>query len=301
MNLDKISQALKKQVKGSVKIEESMSRHTTWRIGGPADLFFTPRDWVDLEKALKFANLEKLPITIIGGGSNLLVKDEGIRGLVVNMGGLKKLEVNGENIRAEGGVKLPFLAAQAAAKGLTGLEFAAGIPGTVGGAVVMNAGAHGSSMENVVISVVAMDFLGRLSYFDKADLAFAYRTTKLKAANYIVIEANLKLSRGDSEVIKNKMEENLNFRKTRQPWEYPNAGSVFKNPPGDSAGRLIEAVGAKGWQIGGAQVSEKHANFFVNLGGATSNDILALMEKVQREVYHKFKIRLEPEILILGG
>jgi len=301
MSFDKFFQSLKKLVKGSIKINESMGRHTTWRIGGPADLFFIPKDWVDLEKALKFANLEKIPITIIGGGSNLLVKDEGIRGLVVNISGLKKLEINGEDIRAEGGVKLPFLATQVAAKGLTGLEFAAGIPGTIGGAVVMNAGAHGRSMENIITSVVVMDYMGRLSYFNKDELNFSYRSSKLKSGHYIVIETNLKLSYGDINDIKRKMKENLDFRKAKQPWEYPNAGSVFKNPPGDSAGRLIEAIGAKGWKMGGAQVSEKHANFFVNLGGATSEDVLALIEKIQGEVYHKFKIMLEPEILILGG
>lgn len=302
MNLNKIAESLKNGVKGTIKISEPMSRHTTWQVGGPADLFFTPKDWADLEKALNYANSLKIPITIIGGGSNLLIKDSGLRGLVIATGGLKNLEINGEDIRAEGGVKLPYLAAQAAGKGLTGLEFAAGIPGTVGGAIVMNAGAHGYSMQNIITSVVVMDYQGRLSCFSNEDLAFTYRKShKLMNHNYIVIETNLKLSRSDSTEIKRKTTDNLAFRQAKQPWEYPNAGSVFKNPPGDSAGRLIEAIGAKGWQIGGAQVSEKHANFIVNLGGASSDDFLTLIKKIQINVYEKFQINLEPEIKIMGG
>ncbi|KJS83850.1 MAG: hypothetical protein JM58_12045 [Peptococcaceae bacterium BICA1-8] len=301
MNLHKIAQSLKREVKGSINVSESMSQHTTWRIGGPADIFFTPIDWEDLAKALKFANFEKLPITIIGGGSNLLVKDEGIRGLVINICGLKKLKINGEEVSAQGGVKLPYLASQVALKGLTGLEFAAGIPGTVGGAIVMNAGAHGSSMSDVIVSVVALDYRGRLCHYNTRDLGFTYRSSKLKSDKWIVIESNLKLQLGNPVEIKNKIKENLAFRKANQPWEYPNAGSVFKNPPGDSAGRLIETVGAKGWQIGGVEVSHKHANFFVNMKGASCRDVLALIEKVQREVYQKFNILLEPEILVLGG
>ncbi|KJS19254.1 MAG: hypothetical protein VR72_19780 [Clostridiaceae bacterium BRH_c20a] len=301
MNLHNIAQSLKKEVKGSINVSESMSQHTTWRIGGPADLFYTPIDWEDLVKALKFANFEKLPITVIGGGSNLLVKDEGIRGLVINICGLKKLKINGEEICAQGGVKLPYLASQAAVRGLTGLEFAAGIPGTVGGAVVMNAGAHGSSMSDVIAGVVVLDYQGRLSHYNTSDLGFTYRSSKLKSDKGIVIESNLKLAIGNPWEIKNKIQKNIDFRKANQPWEYPNAGSVFKNPPGDSAGRLIEAVGAKGWQIGGVEVSHKHANFFINMKGASCRDVLDLIEKVQTEVYLKFNILLEPEVLILGG
>lgn len=302
MNLIKLAQALKKEVKGIIKVSEAMSRHTTWRIGGPADLFFTPVDWMDLEIALKFASLEKLPVTIIGGGSNLLVRDEGIRGLVIHTGGgLKKIKINGEEVIAEAGVKLPFLANRVAASGLSGLEFATGIPGTVGGAVIMNAGAHGSSMGDVVTSVVAMDLQGRLLYFNNEDLEFTYRFSKLKNLDVIVIEIHFKLRRGDVLEIKAQMEKKLEFRKDKQPWEYPNAGSVFKNPPGDSAGRIIDSIGAKGWQVGKAKVSDKHANFIVNLGGASSADVLALIDKIQKEVYKKYKLFLEPEILIMGG
>lgn len=302
MNLAKIAHSFKNEVKGNLIISEPMSRHTTWHIGGSADLFFIPWDRADLDKALKFANFTKLPISVIGGGSNLLVKDEGIRGLVINICGLKNAEIKGDEINAEGGVKLPYLAIQAAQKSLMGLEFAAGIPGTIGGAVVMNAGAHGDCMKNIVTRVIAIDYYGRLSYFNNSDLEFTYRSSKkLKANNYIVIETNLKLKFGSASDIKKKMEEYLAFRQAKQPWEYPNGGSVFRNPPGDSAGRLIEKVGLKGLQIGGAQISEKHANFIVNRGGATSFDVLALIEKVQEEVYEEYKIMLEPEIQILGG
>ncbi|MGI6225456.1 MAG: UDP-N-acetylmuramate dehydrogenase [Peptococcales bacterium] len=301
MDLLKVTDTLKSELKGTLIVSESMSRHTTWRIGGPADLFFTPLDCKDLENALNVANFFKLPITIIGGGSNLLIRDEGIRGLVINISGLKSLKITDKVIVAEAGVRLPYLARQVADKSLTGLEFAAGIPGTLGGAVIMNAGAHGGAMENVVKSVVTMDYQGQRSYFTKNDLGFTYRASKLKTNNYIVIEVSLKLKPGFSDDIKSKMEEYLIFRKTKQPWEYPNAGSVFKNPPGDSAGRLIESVGLKGYQVGDAQISEKHANFIVNHGGAKCSDVLALIEKVQGEVYEKYGIGLEPEIQILGG
>lgn len=301
MNYTELAEALQKQVQGSIKIHEMMSRHTTWRIGGPADIFFTPANRIDLEKALNFANVNKLPITIIGGGSNILVREEGIKGLVINLCGIKKVHFEGEKIIAEGGVKLPVLAAQAAAQGLTGLEFAAGIPGTIGGAVVMNAGAHGGTMEDVVTNVVVMDYKGNIAQLNNSEMDFGYRSSRLKFEQFIVIEVGFKLEWGNQQEIREKMEAYLSFRKEKQPWQYPNAGSVFKNPPGDSAGRLIDFIGAKGWQIGGAQISQKHANFIINRGGATSQDVLMLMGKVQEEVYKKFNIVLEPEVLILGG
>jgi len=302
MELTNLARVLKKEVNGIIKISESMSRHTTWQIGGPADLLLIPNDWIDIEKALKFANINKLPVTLIGGGSNLLVADQGIRGLVIKLaGGLKNVLVDGEKIIADAGVRLPYLAHQVANKGLSGLEFAAGIPGTLGGAILMNAGAHGGQMADIVQSIVAMDKEGRLLHITNEQLGFAYRTSKLKKMDVIIIEAHLKLLCGDVGEIKKKMEENLQFRQEKQPWELPNAGSVFKNPPGNSAGRLIDSVGAKGWQVGKAQVSEKHANFIVNLGGATSQDVLSLMTKIQRTVEKEHKVLLEPEILVVGG
>ncbi|NLT95680.1 MAG: UDP-N-acetylmuramate dehydrogenase, partial [Clostridia bacterium] len=193
------------------------------------------------------------------------------------------------------------LSLHAANQGLSGLEFAIGIPGTVGGAIVMNAGAHGSGMADIVTNVTVMDRGGNFFELTNSDLEFSYRSSKLKGKEYIVIEAVFKLKNGNVTEIKSKMDAYLSMRKAKQPWQYPNAGSVFKNPPGDSAGRLIEAIGAKGWQIGGAQVSQIHANFIINRGGATSQDVLALMEKVKEEVKQKFNIVLEPEVLILGG
>ncbi|MFZ5944146.1 MAG: UDP-N-acetylmuramate dehydrogenase [Bacillota bacterium] len=301
MDFPSLATLLRSVVEGDVKISESMSRHTTWQIGGPADLFFTPLDIIDLEKALNFSSKHNLPVTIIGGGSNLLIKDEGIRGLVISLCGLRKLKFNGAEVTVQGGVKLPYLARQAADRGLRGLEFASGIPGTVGGAVVMNAGAFSGSISDIVEGVTVMDLSGQTMHFNKEDLQFSYRSSKLQHFKGIVVEIHLKLKSGDVSEIKSIMANNLNRRKAGQPWEYPNAGSVFKNPPGDSAGRLIESIGAKGWQIGRAQVSEKHANFIINLGGASSCDVLNLIEKIQYQVKNQYNILLEPEILVLGG
>jgi UDP-N-acetylmuramate dehydrogenase len=288
-------------IKGKISAYEPMSRHTTWRIGGPADLFLQPEDWKDIEKALNFANDQEIPVTIIGGGSNLLIDDKGIRGLVIKTTGLNKLEFFNDKVKVGAGMGLPLLAIKSGQNGLTGLEFAASIPGTVGGAVLMNAGAHGGAMEQVVEQVTVMDRLGKIHTFKKEELDFKYRSSKLKGLPYIVLEVLIKLSWGEREDILKKISSHKMFRNERQPLKYPNAGSVFKNPPGDSAGRLIEQVGAKGWQVGKAQVSEQHANFIVNLGGATSKDILNLMDLIQKAVKKEYGVTLEPEIIFLGG
>ncbi|NLW24361.1 MAG: UDP-N-acetylmuramate dehydrogenase [Clostridia bacterium] len=303
MDLKKIAKSLQSQVKGKIKILEALSRHTTWQIGGPADLFLIPVDRSDLENAVKFCNLENIPVTIIGGGSNLLISDQGVRGLVIKLaGGLKKWEINGVEVRAESGVRLPFLVRQTVNEGLQGLEFAGGIPGTVGGAVIMNAGAHGGSMNQVVERVVAMDKKGQLKYFTNEELGFSYRSSNLKHRDdLIVLEVSFKLTQGNREELEAALKRYLLSRQEKQPWQFPNAGSVFKNPPGYSAGWLIESVGAKGWQVGKAQVSTKHANFIVNLGGATCQDVLTLIEKIQKTVKEKYDIDLEPEIITVGG
>jgi len=288
-------------IKGKISTYEPMSRHTTWRIGGPADLFLQPEDWIDVEKALNFANDREIPVTIIGGGSNLLIDDKGIRGLVIKTTSLNKLEFAGDKVRVGAGMSLPLLAIKSGQNGLTGLEFAASIPGTVGGAVIMNAGAHGGAMEQIVEQVTVMDRLGKIHIFKNRELDFRYRSSKLKGLPYIVLEVLIKLSWGEREDIFKKISSHKMFRNGRQPLKYPNAGSVFKNPPGDSAGRLIEQVGAKGWQVGKAQVSEQHANFIINLGGATSRDILDLMSLVQKAVKKEYGVTLEPEIIFLGG
>ena len=288
-------------IKGKISAYEPMSRHTTWRIGGPADLFLQPEDWKDIEKALNFANDQEIPVTIIGGGSNLLIDDKGIRGLVIKTTGLNKLEFFNDKVKVGAGMGLPLLAIKSGQNGLTGLEFAASIPGTVGGAVIMNAGAHGGAMEQIVEQVTVMDRLGKIHIFKNRELDFRYRSSKLKGLPYIVLEVLIKLSWGEREDIFKKISSHKMFRNGRQPLKYPNAGSVFKNPPGDSAGRLIEQVGAKGWQVGKAQVSEQHANFIINLGGATSRDILDLMSLVQKAVKKEYGVTLEPEIIFLGG
>lgn len=296
-----LSDQLQEQIKGKISTYEPMSRHTTWRIGGPADLFLQPEDWTDVEKSLKFANDRGIPITIIGGGSNLLIDDKGIRGLVIKTSGLNKIEFDDERVSVGAGISLPLLSIRSGQNGLSGLEFAASIPGTVGGAVIMNAGAHGGAMDQVVEQVIVMDRQGMVYSFKNEEMDFNYRSSKLKGLPYIVLEVQFKLSRGEKEKILEKIGNHKMFRTERQPLKHPNAGSVFKNPPGDSAGRLIEQVGAKGWQVGKAQVSEQHANFILNLGGASSKDILDLMGRVQKAVKREYGITLEPEIIFLGG
>lgn len=295
------SQQLRKRVQGQIRLDEPMSAHTTWRIGGPAEILFIPTSWEDVIEAVNWAKEESIPYQVIGQGSNLLVSDNGIKGLVIKTAtGLKKLAFHDETIVVGAGYSLPRLAQEAANASLTGLEFAAGIPGTVGGAVVMNAGAFGGSMEKVVKRVLVVDSGGGVEQISNHQLGYKYRSSKLKNSKKIVVEVELKLTKGFKDDIKSLMEQNIHLRNRKQPICQPNAGSVFKNPPNDSAGRLIEAIGAKGWQVGDAQISHKHANFIVNLGQAKASDVLELINRIQNEVYDKFEIKLEPEVLYLG-
>lgn len=285
-----------------VKTNEPMRNHTTWRIGGPAELLVQPESIAELQQVLAEARQAQRPLYVIGGGSNLLVADEGLAGTVIKLGGgLRRLEITGQTVIAEAGVPLPLLARTAAEQQLSGLEFAAGIPGTVGGAVVMNAGAYQSRMSDVVTQVTCCDRSGALLTLEAEQCGFAYRNSRFKQRrDLLVVSVQMELTPGKKEDILAQMQKNTAARKAKQPVEYPSAGSIFKNPPQDAAGRLIELVGAKGWRQGGAMVSEKHSNFIVNTGAATCEDVLQLVKRVKQAVLEQTGVQLEEEILLLG-
>ena len=285
-----------------IREHEPMRNHTTWRIGGPADRLIQPESIEELQQILQEMQVSGQPYYVIGGGSNLLVADEGVAGTVIRLGGsLTGLQVTEEYIVAEAGVPLPFLARKAAEYGLSGLEFAAGIPGSVGGAVVMNAGAYQGQISDVICQVTCCDKNGQLIQLDAADCDFSYRNSRFKCDHeLIIVSVKMKLKAGKKEEILEQMQKNTASRNEKQPIEYPNAGSIFKNPVGDAAGRLIELVGAKGWRQGDAMVSDKHSNFIVNVGAATCEDVRLLVNRVKQAVYAETGVLLEEEILFLG-
>ena len=285
-----------------IKEQELMRNHTTWRIGGPADRLVQPESAEELQGAIQKAKADGMPWYVIGGGSNLLVADEGITGTVIQLGGsLTGLQITDNYIVAEAGVPLPFLARKAAEHGLSGLEFAAGIPGSVGGAVVMNAGAYQGQVSNVIRQVTCCDSSGQFITLDNEECLFSYRNSRFKHdKDLVIVSVKMELVPGEKEEILEQMKKNTESRNAKQPVEYPNAGSIFKNPAGDAAGRLIELIGAKGWRQGDAMVSEKHSNFIVNLGAATCEDVLRLIERVKQAVYNETGVLLEEEILLLG-
>ena len=280
---------------------ESMSRHTTFRIGGPADLFVVPKSVDEIAEVLKICREEKAPYFILGNGSNLLVSDKGYRGVVVQLyRGFGKITVSGEEIHAQAGALLSGIAAAARDASLIGFEFAGGIPGTLGGAAVMNAGAYGGEMKDVLKEVTVLTPEGEILTLQADELHMGYRTSVVKEAGYIVLEAVLSLAKGDPEAIRSRMQELAGMRSSKQPLSYPSAGSTFKRPEGYFAGKLIMDSGLRGYQVGGAQVSEKHCGFVINAGNATAEDVCRLMADVQRIVREKFGVTLEPEVKFLG-
>ena len=277
---------------------ELLARHTTWRVGGPADVFYTPSDLPALAAFLR--DYQGDTIVWLGLGSNVLIRDGGIRGAVIApAGGLSGLKWDDRSVYAQAGVPLAKLARQCADRGLAGLEFFAGIPGTVGGALAMNAGASGSDTWSHVASVVTMDRQGEIRIRPPADFRVAYRSVEGPAQEWFVA-ATFKLSHGDSEESKRRIREHLAIRNRTQPMQTANAGSVFRNPPGDFAARLIEAAGLKGWREGGAVVSERHANFIVNEGRACASDIERLISRIQTAVQERAGVLLEREVRIMG-
>ncbi|RAT95445.1 UDP-N-acetylmuramate dehydrogenase [Brevibacillus sp. Leaf182] len=281
--------------------DEPLANHTTWRIGGPADLLIQPKDKASLQKALQIIHRHEIPWSVIGRGSNLLVRDRGIRGAVLKVAeGLSHCEFKGEEVCVGAGYSMIRLAVETGKMGLTGMEFAGGIPGTVGGAVYMNAGAHGSDLSRILIDAEILFENGESKVLSNEELSFSYRTSLLQKQKGIVLEARFQLRTGDRKEIAGTLAANKERRRNTQPLQMPCAGSVFRNPPNDHAGRLIEAAGLKGYRIGGAQVSEKHSNFIVNCGGATAADVLTLIDHVRSTILEKNGIDLHPEVLVVG-
>ena len=280
---------------------ESMKRHTTFRIGGPADYYLCPHSAKEIQKVVEICREEKLPYFILGNGSNLLVSDQGYRGVVIQLWkNVSDIRVEGCLIHAKAGASLAKIAAEALEEGLTGMEFAAGIPGTLGGAVVMNAGAYGGEMKDILKEVLVMDQQGRIFTLEKKDLKLGYRTSAVKEKGYIVLAAVLELRPGDREEIRKLMDDLKQKRVEKQPLDLPSAGSTFKRPEGYFAGKLIMDAGLRGFSVGGAQVSEKHCGFVVNTGGASASDVLTLIREVQKRVREKFGVELETEVKFLG-
>lgn len=284
-----------------VLLEEPMKRHTTFRIGGPAEVFVMPGNLEEVQRILEICRTEDLPYFILGNGSNLLVSDKGYQGVVVQLyRNFGQIRVEDSRIHAQAGALLSGIAAAAREASLTGFEFAGGIPGTLGGAVVMNAGAYGGEMKDVLKEVTVLTPEGGVLTLQADELHMGYRTSVIKEAGYIVLEAVISLEKGDQEEIRSRMQELAGMRTSKQPLSYPSAGSTFKRPEGYFAGKLIMDSGLRGYQVGGAQVSEKHCGFVINTGNATAKDVTTLMSDVQRIVMEKFGVKLEPEVKFLG-
>lgn len=284
---------------GELRPNAPLAPLTTWRIGGAAELLATPRRRDDVVAALSWASARALPWRILGNGSNLLVRDEGVPGLVLRIRkALDEVEARGSEMRAGAGASFPAVARLAAASGLSGIEFGAGIPGTIGGAVAMNAGWHQFEIGNVITSVEFLEPDGTPRRHDRTACAFRYRGSAFRGKPGVILEATLQLSPADPVDVARRLEGFALSRKENQPTEHPSCGSVFLKPPGDFAGRLIERAGLKGARVGDLQVSPKHANFIVNLGHGTARDALTLIERVEREVEERFGVKLEREFEI---
>lgn len=284
-----------------VREEEYLRHHTTFKIGGPADLFVEPTTMAELSFALRTIHEFDVPVTIIGCGSNILVKDGGIRGAVVSVRHMTQIMDCNDNVLCIGsGYMLKDASEFAWENGLTGLEFAIGIPGTLGGAVFMNAGAYDGEMSHVVTAVRAVDFQGNIKEYDASHLDFGYRHSVFHDNHEVIGEVIMTLKSGDKNVIKARMDELTEKRESKQPLEFASAGSTFKRPPGYFAGTLIEQTGLKGLSVGDAQVSHKHAGFVINTGSASAKDVLDLIAEVQRRVYDQHGVHLEPEVRMIG-
>lgn len=292
---------LSEQEVGTVLPNEPMSKYTTWKIGGPADALIVPENKQQLANLIRRLYEEQIPWLMVGKGSNMLVSDRGIRGAVIKLGrGMEQIQFRGTEVEAGGGASFVRLSIMAGKEGMTGLEFAGGIPGTVGGAVYMNAGAHGSDVSRIFKSAEIVLETGELVTYNARDMEFAYRHSILHGSRGVVANAIFTLEEGDRLEIAAAMATYKDRRRKTQPLQQPCAGSVFRNPTGDHAARLIEAAGLKGRTIGGAQISELHANFIVNTGQATAEDVLALMELIKDTIATKYDIALVPEVYFVG-
>ncbi len=285
----------------NVLVGEPMKKHTTFRVGGPAAYYVTPTNCEQVKQILVLCQQEQIPYFVLGNGSNLLVSDAGFDGVVIQIyKNMNQIQVNGETITAQAGILLSQVAKKAVENSLTGFEFASGIPGTLGGAVVMNAGAYGGELKDVLVSATVLTLDGEIQKLSVDELKLGYRTSIVKEEGYVVLEAELKLTAGDKAAIQKRMDELKVQRVEKQPLEFPSAGSTFKRPVGYFAGKLIQDSGLRGYQVGGAQVAEKHCGFVINRGNATAQDIVQLIRDVQRIVFEKYQVRLETEIKFLG-
>ncbi|MDQ6596871.1 UDP-N-acetylmuramate dehydrogenase [Bacillus salipaludis] len=300
--MNEIIKQLKELDIGKVKQNELLANHTTIKIGGPADLFIEPSSTENLIKVMELVRKHQFPWRAIGRGSNLLVSDKGIEGVVIKLGtGLDQLTVKDSEIRVGGGYSLVSLATKISKMGLTGLEFASGIPGSVGGAVYMNAGAHGSDISKILSKALILFENGTMEWLSNEEMEFTYRTSVLqKKRPGIVVEAVFQLESGEKTSIVSQMQKNKDYRKETQPWNFPCAGSIFRNPLPNYAGKLIEVAGLKGHSIGGAKISEMHGNFIVNAGNATAGDVLALIQYVKDTIYSLYEVKMETEVEIIG-
>lgn len=287
---------------GRVLVNEALARYTTMKIGGPADILIVPKHVASIEKTLQLVKKYKTKWTVIGRGSNLLVSDLGIEGVVIRLGeGLDHLEVEKHRVRVGGGYPLIKLSTLLSRQGLSGLEFASGIPGSVGGAVYMNAGAHKSDISNILSKALILFENGTIDWLTHEEMEFSYRTSVLQTKRPgIVLEAEFQLQVGEREGIVSVMQKNKEYRRETQPWNHPCAGSIFRNPIPYFAGDLIEKAGLRGYQIGGAQISEMHGNFIINTGGASAQDVLSLIALIKQTIEDKFGVEMHTEVEIIG-
>ncbi|USK56925.1 UDP-N-acetylmuramate dehydrogenase [Cytobacillus solani] len=287
---------------GIVKENELLANHTTMKIGGPADIFIEPSSIENMIKTMDLINEYNVKWTAIGRGSNLLVSDLGIEGAVIKLGrGMSGLAVNGTEVKAGSGYSLVSLSTQLSRQGLSGVEFASGIPGSVGGAVFMNAGAHGSDISNILTKALILFENGKVEWLSNKEMMFSYRTSVLqKKRPGVVLEAVFQLQSGDKDVIFSEMQKNKEYRKETQPWNFPCAGSIFRNPLPNHAGKLVQDAGLKGYSIGGAKISDMHGNFIVNTGNATAQDVLSLIRYIKEKIYELYQIEMHTEVEIIG-
>lgn len=302
MNIKEILEKSKLN-KENLYYDEPMAKHTSFKIGGPADVFIKVDNIEELKETVDLSKKNQIPLTIIGNGSNLLVTDKGIRGITAKLN-LKDIDIENENnkqiIKVDAGVPVGLLAQKLLKEEITGFEELSGIPGTIGGAVIMNAGAHGKELKDILKKVTAMDYNGNIHEFTNEECLFSYRNSRFQKEKYIILQATLELEKGNSTEIKEKMDEYMQFRKEKQPIEYPNAGSTFKRGEDFVTAKLIDEAGLKGYKVGGAQVSKKHAGFIVNVDNATAKDVIELTDYIKEKIEEKFGKKINLEIQIIG-
>lgn len=301
MDKSQLIQIFKEVEVGEIRLDEMMKEHTSFKIGGPADIMILPKNEDEIIRAIKTCRDNNIDFFIVGNGTNLLIRDGGIRGVVIKINdNFNDIEINGDKIYAKSGALLTAVSRRAMENSLTGIEFANGIPGTIGGAVTMNAGAYGGEMKDIITKVRAIDKDNNIIEYKNHEMNFGYRTSKVKEDDLIVLGMEIQLKKGNYDKIKEKMQELTYKRTSKQPLELPSGGSTFKRPVGYYAGKLIDDSNLRGFQYGGAQVSQKHCGFVVNIDDATCRDVLGLIKSVQKTVMDKFSVELEPEIKIIG-